>query len=452
MKVQQPTDASIILTYRCPMQCRMCNIWQYPTDKKEEITAEDLKSLPKLKFINLTGGEPFIREDLPEIVEECYRHAPRIVISTSGWFEDRVIKLAERFPNIGIRISIEGLSGKKMCIRDRVIFPRPLVNGDKIAIVSPASIINPEYVSGAVDVLRRLGWNPYVAPHALDASGSFSGTVSERLADINQALDDPEVRAILCSRGGYGAVHLLDKLDSNAFEKDPKWIIGFSDISALHAYASHHNVASIHSSMCKHLALFGEHDECSRALIGILRGKMPEYNVGPHCYNRHGVASGKVVGGNLAVISALLATPCLLYTSTMVPSNSRKLHVFARKCIGKEMTLWRAIAGKTERQQSLLKGIIDFPIRRIALPLLTMLSRINAGSRLRHTLSAPFHAPRRREDIFPLGKVMFEGHEFPAPGNTDAYLRLIYGDYTKIPPVDKIHVHAKKIEIYDTDV
>lgn len=143
---------------------------------------------------------------------------------------------------------------------------------------------------------------------------------------------------------------------------------------------------------------------------------------------------------------------CSIDIFTMVPSNSRKLHVFARKCIGKEMTLWRAIAGKTERQQSLLKGIIDFPIRRIALPLLTMLSRINAGSRLRHTLSAPFHAPRRREDIFPLSKVMFEGHEFPAPGNTDAYLRLIYGDYTKIPPVDKIHVHAKKIEIYDTDV
>jgi len=191
----------------------------------------------------------------------------------------------------------------------QVIFPRPLVRGDKIAIVSPASIIDPVYVSGAVDVLRCLGWNPYVAPHALGASGSFSGSICERLADINSALADPEVRAILCSRGGYGAVHLLDKLDSKAFEKDPKWIIGFSDISALHAYASHHNVASIHSSMCKHLAMFGEHDECSRALIGILQGKMPEYEVEPHCHNRHGIASGKIVGGNLAVISALLATP-----------------------------------------------------------------------------------------------------------------------------------------------
>ena len=63
-QVQTPTDASIILTYRCPMRCQMCNIWKYPTDKREEIKAEDLKTLPKLKFINLTGGEPFIREDL----------------------------------------------------------------------------------------------------------------------------------------------------------------------------------------------------------------------------------------------------------------------------------------------------------------------------------------------------------------------------------------------------
>lgn len=112
MEPKLPTDASIILTYRCPMRCKMCNIWKYPTDKGEEIKAADLKSLPQLKFINLTGGEPFIREDLDEIVEECYRHTDRIVISTSGWFEDRVVNLATRFPKIGIRISIEGLSQK----------------------------------------------------------------------------------------------------------------------------------------------------------------------------------------------------------------------------------------------------------------------------------------------------------------------------------------------------
>lgn len=115
--IHVPTDASIILTYRCPMRCVMCNIWKNPTNKKEEITAEDLKCLPKLKFINLTGGEPFVREDLVDIVEECYKHTDRIVISTSGWFEDRVVDLAKRFPNIGIRISIEGLSQKNDDLR-----------------------------------------------------------------------------------------------------------------------------------------------------------------------------------------------------------------------------------------------------------------------------------------------------------------------------------------------
>ena len=97
----------------------MCNIWKYPTDSKEEIKASDLATLPKLKFINLTGGGPFIREDLPEIVEECYRHTPRIVISTSGWYDERVIKLAEQFPKIGIRISIEGLKDKNDELRGR---------------------------------------------------------------------------------------------------------------------------------------------------------------------------------------------------------------------------------------------------------------------------------------------------------------------------------------------
>jgi len=97
----------------------MCNIWQNPTRREDEITAKDLVSLPRLKFINLTGGEPFVREDLAEIVKECYRHSPRIVISTSGWFEDRVIALAKLFPNIGIRISIEGLSMTNDNLRGR---------------------------------------------------------------------------------------------------------------------------------------------------------------------------------------------------------------------------------------------------------------------------------------------------------------------------------------------
>ncbi len=101
------------------MRCKMCNIWQNPTQKELELKPKELEILPQLKFINLTGGEPFVREDIADIVEVCYKKTKRIVISTSGWFDDRVLALAERFPNIGIRISIEGLSMKNDELRGR---------------------------------------------------------------------------------------------------------------------------------------------------------------------------------------------------------------------------------------------------------------------------------------------------------------------------------------------
>ncbi|MDH5189870.1 MAG: radical SAM protein [Gammaproteobacteria bacterium] len=114
-----PTDVSIITTYRCQMRCKMCDIWENPSDRKSEITAKDLEILPNLKFVNVTGGEPFLRRDLEEIVEVAYTKASRIVISTSGWHVERIIKMAERFPDIGIRVSIEGLSQKNDFLRGR---------------------------------------------------------------------------------------------------------------------------------------------------------------------------------------------------------------------------------------------------------------------------------------------------------------------------------------------
>lgn len=119
MKIPPPSDMCIITTYRCPMRCAMCNIWNNPSDKSREITPGEIRLLPKVKFINLTGGEPFIREDLAEIVEVCYTRSPRVVISTSGWYGDRVIELARRFPKVGIRISIEGLACKNDELRGR---------------------------------------------------------------------------------------------------------------------------------------------------------------------------------------------------------------------------------------------------------------------------------------------------------------------------------------------
>jgi len=114
-----PTDVSIITTYRCQMRCKMCNIWENPTDRKQEITPQDLEILPSFKFVNITGGEPFVRNDLEDIVEVMFKKSERIVISTSGWHTKKILKMAERFPNIGIRVSIEGLSQKNDDLRGR---------------------------------------------------------------------------------------------------------------------------------------------------------------------------------------------------------------------------------------------------------------------------------------------------------------------------------------------
>jgi Fe-coproporphyrin III synthase len=102
-------EAALVVTYRCNAQCYMCNTWQYPSQESEEFAPGDLRSLPALRFANITGGEPFLREDLADIVEVVREKAQRIVISTNGYLTDRVVALARRFPDIGFRISIEGL-------------------------------------------------------------------------------------------------------------------------------------------------------------------------------------------------------------------------------------------------------------------------------------------------------------------------------------------------------
>jgi len=114
-----PSDVSIITTYRCQMRCKMCDIWEHPTDRKKEIQAKELETLPDFKFVNITGGEPFVRSDLNDIVEVMMRKSNRVVVSTSGWHTNRIRKLAERFPNIGIRVSIEGLSQRNDDLRGR---------------------------------------------------------------------------------------------------------------------------------------------------------------------------------------------------------------------------------------------------------------------------------------------------------------------------------------------
>lgn len=102
-------NGTVIVTYRCNARCNMCNRYKAPSKPEEELSIETIKKLPPMYFTNITGGEPFIRTDLKDIVRELYKKSDRIVISTNGFFTDRILDLCEEFPNVGIRISIEGL-------------------------------------------------------------------------------------------------------------------------------------------------------------------------------------------------------------------------------------------------------------------------------------------------------------------------------------------------------
>lgn len=193
-------------------------------------------------------------------------------------------------------------------MKNEIVFPAPLKKGDKIAICSPAGPVKPEVVEDAVKVLIDQGWKVEVMPHALGKNGYLSGTADERFNDMKAAFADPEVRAILCARGGYGVVHIMDRLNALPIENDPKWVIGFSDISALHALMARKGIASIHASMCAHIKE-GADDPDNRDLFAILRGERPAHVFDSHSLDRQGIATGVLRGGNLAVLAELINTP-----------------------------------------------------------------------------------------------------------------------------------------------
>lgn len=110
-------NGTVIVTYRCNARCNMCARYLSPSKPEEELTLDTIQKLPRMYFTNITGGEPFLRADLPDIVRELYKKSDRIVISTNGYFTDRIIALCREFPQVGIRISIEGLEDTNNAIR-----------------------------------------------------------------------------------------------------------------------------------------------------------------------------------------------------------------------------------------------------------------------------------------------------------------------------------------------
>lgn len=214
-----------------------------------------------------------------------------------------------------------------------MITPPPLRPGDTIAICSPAGAVDPALFAPAIDALQRQGWQALVMPHAMGRHGTYAATAAERLADIKAAFAMPEVKAIMCGRGGYGAVHLLADLAPCAC---PKWLIGFSDISALHAMMQSRGIASVHAGMLRALARDPEGEDSQR-LFDLLRGKPAPVDLPAHPLGRPGCASGILAGGNLSVLSALIGTPF----DTLLPGRILVIEDINEPIYKLERMLWQ---------------------------------------------------------------------------------------------------------------
>ena len=185
----------------------------------------------------------------------------------------------------------------------------PLQPNDLVRIVSPSGVIDPSFIEGAAKVLSSWGLRVQEGSYCREKYGRFAGTEAQRIADLQQALDDPDTKAILCSRGGYGLTQIVDKLDFKTFCSHSKWLIGFSDITVLHNAVTNLGFPSVHAIMAKHLTELNADSEAVAGLKNLLFGNLPEYTIPAHPQNRSGKATGKLIGGNLSVIYGLRGTP-----------------------------------------------------------------------------------------------------------------------------------------------
>ncbi|MFZ6666013.1 S66 peptidase family protein [Peijinzhouia sedimentorum] len=188
-----------------------------------------------------------------------------------------------------------------------MIFPPYLRKGDFVAAISPSGCVEETALSSGVEILKSWDLKVKIGKHALIKSGRFAGTSSQRLADLQSALDDPKIKAIFCNRGGFGISHLLDRIDWSGFSKNPKWIIGYSDITALHFAIQQQGVASIHAMMTA--ALGKEEALTSLPLLrSFLFGTNAEWSFPITKNDRPRNTSGQIIGGNLSLITHLIGT------------------------------------------------------------------------------------------------------------------------------------------------
>ena len=190
--------------------------------------------------------------------------------------------------------------------KQSIIRPSALQKGDQIGIISTARKISKEELKFAKNTLEYWGLKVVFGNNLFQEYNQFAGTDLQRSADLQQMIDNPDIKAIICARGGYGTVRILDLIDFSDFQANPKWIAGYSDVTALHSTLHNLNITSLHSTMPIN---FSDNTKTSlESLKQTLFGNLISYNFPRHKLNRIGHTKGKVVGGNLSIIYSLLGS------------------------------------------------------------------------------------------------------------------------------------------------
>ena len=191
-----------------------------------------------------------------------------------------------------------------------VKIPKYLQPGDTIGIVCPAGYMPFEKAQTCIDTLHQWGYRTKIgATLGGNSQTYFSGTDEERLADLQEMIDDDNVQAVLCGRGGYGIGRIINKINFKKFARYPKWLIGFSDVTVLHAHIyRNYQVSTLHSPMAAAFNDGGAETKFILSLKDALEGRKAKYECEVHNFNQQGVARGELVGGNLALLSHIVGT------------------------------------------------------------------------------------------------------------------------------------------------
>lgn len=189
----------------------------------------------------------------------------------------------------------------------KIVQPPYLKAGDKVALVSPAYWVPEEAILQAAEVIKSWGLRPVIGPHTTSLNvDAYSGTADERAADMLWALEDDSIRAIVCSRGGYGSLHLLNRIPVECYQQHPKWLIGHGDITTLLYAIAGAGVMCIHGPMAFQIA--SSQEPATSITRNILFGTLPQYKIANKPYNRCGHAEGILIGGNLSSYAAITGT------------------------------------------------------------------------------------------------------------------------------------------------